>query len=378
MDFAFTEEQDAVADLAAQILGDACDPEHLRTLENADGDGIDHALWRALGEANLLGVALPEQHGGSELGLLALCRLLEEAGRHLAPVPLLPTLVCAALPLAEFGSQAQKQRWLQGVASGETILSAALDEVGSIDPARPRLTARAAGQRWILDGEKVCVPAAGCATRVLVPARLRDGSVGVFLVDPGAKGVRLEEQRANNHERQYRMQLEGVEVGPEDVLGDPAGGAAIVAWLEQRAQVALCAMQVGVAEEALRRTAEYTSTRKQFGRAIGTFQGVALRAADAYIDVEAMRSTLWQAAFLLESEKPAQREVAAAKWWACRGGQRVVHTAQHLHGGTGSDIDYPIHRYFLWARQLELTLGGASQQLARLGNLIAQADAAAG
>jgi len=151
------------------------------------------------------------------------------------------------------------------------------------------------------------------------------------------------------------------------VIGDPESGDAILAWLLLRGTAALCAQQLGVASEALRRTAEYIAQRKQFGRPIATFQGVALRAADAFIDLEAMRGTLWQAAWRLAEHLPAEPEVAAAKWWACTAGHRVVHTAQHLHGGIGADIDYPIHRYMLWAKQAELTLGGASIQAAKLG-----------
>ena len=145
-------------------------------------------------------------------------------------------------------------------------------------------------------------------------------------------------------------------------------------WTVERARVALAATQLGVAQEALRRTAEYTSQRKQFGRPIGSFQGVALRAADAYIDVDCMRSTLWQALWRLDEGQTAAIEVGVAKWWASRGGQRVVHTAQYLHGGIGADIDYPIHRFFLWAKQLDLCLGGVSAQLSKLGALVAQAN----
>ena len=154
--------------------------------------------------------------------------------------------------------------------------------------------------------------------------------------------------------------------------GNPGAGGAIVHWLEERALTALAALQLGVAEEALRRTAEYTTERKQFGRPIGSFQSVSLRVADAYIDVEAMRSTLWRAIWKVSTEGSAALEVSAAKWWACRGGHRVVHSAQHLHGGIGADIDYPIHRYLLWSRQIELTLGGASQQLSKIGSLLAE------
>ena len=187
---------------------------------------------------------------------------------------------------------------------------------------------------------------------------------------PAARASALERELATNREPQARLTLDGAKLSEDAVLGDPSGGAEIVEWLLDRALVGLCAIQLGVAEEALRRTAEYTRTRRQFGRPIASFQGVALRAADAYIDLEAMRSTLLQAAWRVAEGLPARAEVAAAKWWACRGGQRVVHTAQHLHGGIGADVDYPIHRFFLWSKQLDVTLGGASRQLARLGALL--------
>jgi alkylation response protein AidB-like acyl-CoA dehydrogenase len=127
----------------------------------------------------------------------------------------------------------------------------------------------------------------------------------------------------------------------------------------------------GVAETAVRMTAEYTKTREQFERLIATFQAVGQRAADAYIDAEAIRLTAWQAAWRVDAGLPAEAEVAVAKFWAADGGQRVVHAAQHLHGGVGVDRDYPLHRYFLWAKHLELTLGSATAQLLTLGSLLA-------
>jgi alkylation response protein AidB-like acyl-CoA dehydrogenase len=135
---------------------------------------------------------------------------------------------------------------------------------------------------------------------------------------------------------------------------------------------------VGVCEEALRLTAEYTKTREQFGRVIASFQAVGQRAAEAYIDTEAIRLTAIQAAWRLASGLPAAEEVAVAKFWAADGGQRVVHAAQHLHGGMGVDRDYPLHRYFLWAKQLELTLGGATTQLRHLGALLASEPVGSG
>jgi len=374
MDFTFTEEQEAVRELARQILGDACEAEHLAALErDAEGDGLDHDLWKSLAEANLLGVAVPEKQGGSDMGLGALYALLEEAGRALAPVPLLQTLVYAALPIVAFGTDAQRDRWLPGVVSGETLLSAALHELGGDNAAHPSVRAQASGDAWVLTGMKVCVPLADAAARILVPAAAGEGRTGVFLVDPKAQGVLLERGFANNFERQFVLTLDGVEVGPDDVLGDPQAGAEIVDWVVERARTAIAAMELGVCEAALRMTAGYTATRKQFGRPIGTFQAVTMRAADGFIDLECMRSTLWQAAWRLEEGLSAAAEVNAAKWWACRGGNRVVHTAMHLHGGTGADVDYPVHRYFLWSKHLELLLGGAGQQLAEIGAAAANA-----
>jgi alkylation response protein AidB-like acyl-CoA dehydrogenase len=126
-----------------------------------------------------------------------------------------------------------------------------------------------------------------------------------------------------------------------------------------------------VCEEALRLTAEYTKTREQFGVPLASFQAVGHRVADAYVDTEAIRLTAWQAAWRIAAGLPAAAAVAVAKFWAAEAGQRVVHAAQHLHGGIGVDRDYPLHRYFLYAKQIELTLGGATHQLRALGRMLA-------
>jgi acyl-CoA dehydrogenase len=212
------------------------------------------------------------------------------------------------------------------------------------------------------------VPAAHLAARVLVPARIDDHSVGVFLVDPTGEGVALVRAETTNREIVGHLTLDGA---PGDLLGDSGSGSRVMEWLLQRVLVGICALQVGVAEEAVRQAASYTSGRTQFGKPLSTFQGVALRAADAYIDTEAMRVTMWQAAWRLAVGDDAGTEVEVAKWWAADGGQRIVHSTQHLHGGLGADIDYPIHRYFLWGKQLENLLGGASYHLARLGRRLA-------
>ncbi len=363
MDFNFSEEQLAVRDLAAQIFSGRVDAERIKAIEATD-NRIDRELWTDLAKANLLGIALDEAHGGSGLGLTALCLVLQEQGRRLAPVPLI-TVALGALPLQQFGTPEVAREWLPRIVEGQAILTAALDEADSIDPAAPRMRL----ENGALHGIKVAVPAGGVADRVFVPAATDEG-VTVFVVDPRSPGVTIEPVDTTAHQATAHIRFDGVT--PEAVLGKPGDGAAVVNWILERAQVALTAIQLGVAQEALRLTAEYASERFQFGKPLSTFQGVSLRAADAYIDTTAMDVTLWQAAWRIDEGLDASQEVAVAKWWAADGGQRVVYATQHLHGGMGADVDYPIHRYFLWGKQIADSLGGASLQLARLGAQIAE------
>jgi alkylation response protein AidB-like acyl-CoA dehydrogenase len=369
MDFSFSEEQEAVRDLAKQILEGQVTHERLKELE-AGEERFDRKVWQELANAGLLGITLPESVGGAGQSFLAVALLLEQVGRTVAMVPVLPTIVMGAMPIAEFGTDEQKQRYLPGVASGETVLTAALTEFGT-DALHPTVTATRDGDGWRLDGVKEEVAAGLVADAVLVPAATGAATVGVFLVDPQASGVTLERQDTTSGIPEARMTLAGVTVGVDDVLGEPEAGAAIVEWIVERTTAALCATAIGVCDQALRMTAEYTKTREQFERPIATFQAVGQRAADAYIDTEAVRLTAWQAVWRLDAGLPATAEVAVAKFWASEGGQRVVHAAQHLHGGMGVDRDYPLHRYFLWAKQIELTLGSETPQLVKHGAMLA-------
>ncbi len=249
------------------------------------------------------------------------------------------------------------------------LLTAALIEDGG-DPRVPVTTARRDGDAWVLDGEKICVPDGMLADRILVPATA-DGQVVIAIVDPDARGVSRLRQRTTSGHDEALLRFEGVRVTEADLLGGTSGGAEVLDWTIERATAALCAVAIGVCEEAVRMTAEYTKTREQFDRPIATFQAVGQRAADAYIDTEAIRLTAWQAIWRLSEGLPASAEVAVAKFWAAEGGQRVVHAAQHLHGGMGVDRDYPLPRYFLLAKQLELTLGGTTPQLLALGRILA-------
>lgn len=199
MEFSYTEEQDAVRELARQIFTDQTSHERSKELETS-GTWYDVALWQELAQANLTALALPESLGGSGQGLTEVCILLEEQGRRCAPVPLLPTVVLGGLPIAEFGSEAQRKRWLVPVAESGAVLTAALSENGSSDPTRPRMSATRDGDDFVLNGEKICVPAAEQAAVMVVAASTGDGDVVVLLVEPASDGVTLERESVFHHE----------------------------------------------------------------------------------------------------------------------------------------------------------------------------------
>lgn len=374
MDLSLDENQSAIVELARKILEEKLPVERLRAIEASD-EWFARDVWAELAQAGLIGVALSEDVGGGGFSEVEACLLLEEIGRAVAPVPYLATVLLGALPLNRFGSDEQRERDLPGVVAGEVVLTAALIEPGeAFVPARFATSAVRDGDGFRVDGEKWFVPFASEARRILVPARTDDGVV-VLLVDPAAPGVCLERVETTSFEPQWAVTLEDVRVGADGVLGDEATGAHIVAWMVERALAGLCAMQAGVSDKALRLTASHVSEREQFGQKIATFQAVAQRAADAFVDTQAILLTSRQAAWRLGSEKDATTELAIAKYWAADAGQRVAHAAQHLHGGIGVDTDYPLHRYFRWTKMLELTLGGAAVQLDRIGQALAEGAA---
>jgi alkylation response protein AidB-like acyl-CoA dehydrogenase len=316
MDFALSEEQQAIAELAGRILE-----------EQTSAD----KAWAELAKANLLGLCLPEDVGGSGYGFVEACILFEQLGRTTAAVPLLPTLV-SAMAVAALGTPEQRQRWLPGVVSGDVVLTADID------------------------GSHSLVPYADGAAALLC---VNDD--GIVVVDPSQ--LELSRQQVGSGEPVFSYH--GGSMASQLGAGELASH-----WIRQHWTVALCAVQTGVTERALRMTAEYVAGRQQFERPIGSFQAVGQRLADAYIDVEAIRLTMWQAAWRLAEGLPSDEQVAIAKFQASDGGQRVCAAAQHLHGGIGVDLDYPLHRYTLWAKQVELTLGSGTPQLVKIGEML--------
>ena len=378
MNFTQNESQRELSLLSRRILTDRLTPERLAAAEAA-GDRFDPALWASLAGAGVLAAGLPESVGGAGLGLLEQCSVLTELGRAVAPVPYLASIVLGAGALAAFGTPDQQRRWAAPAGRGELILTAALPEEDGDDPRMPSASAEPVkedgevGGGWLLSGVKTAVPAAPLADLLLVPAATAGGAA-VFLVTPGDAGVTVERQQVTGGSSAGQVTLRGTRLGGDRVLGSPAAGPDITEWLVARGTVGLCALQLGVVERALELTSAYARERVQFGRPIGSFQAVTQRLADAYIDVEAVRLTMWQAAWRLAAGLPAGTEVATAKFWAADAGHRVAHTAVHVHGGVGIDMDYPLHRYFTAAKRAEFALGGATSQLRRIGAALASAD----
>jgi 3-oxocholest-4-en-26-oyl-CoA dehydrogenase beta subunit len=277
--------------------------------------------------------------------LLEHCSVLIELGRAVAPVPYLPTVV-AASAIARFGS----------LDSTDLVYTAALSD--------DEVLAEQSGSGWRLNGTKSCVPAGALASLILVPATTPDG-VKVFMVKPAE--VAITRQRIVDNDTEAWLDFADVSLDSDRVLG----GAEVADWLLTRYTVGLCALQLGVTERALELTAEHARNRVQFDRPIGSFQAVAQRLADAYVDVEAIRLTLWQAAWRVSEGLPADIEVASAKFWAADAGHRIAHTTVHVHGGMGIDMDHPAHRYFVAAKRNEFALGGATAQLRRIGAVLA-------
>jgi alkylation response protein AidB-like acyl-CoA dehydrogenase len=384
MDFSPAEAGTDLAGLTKDILSRTLTPQRLRDIESGV-DRIDRTLWTDLAAAGVLSAALPESVGGGGYGLLEQCAVLVELGRAVAPVPYLDSIVVAASAVARFGTPEQRARWAEPAASGELVLTAALDASVSVAPGSGSgpafsVVAEEVDGGWRLTGTLAAVPSATIADAILVPSATKQGAVG-FMVLTGEAGVAVTPVEVVDLGAVGRVELEGVVVPSDRVLAgtsesvseSESSGTEVVESMVTAATVGRCALQLGIVEQALALTAEHARTRVQFDRPIATFQAVAQRLADAYVDVEAVRLTLWQAAWRVAEGLPARAEVATAKFWASDAGHRVAHTAVHIHGGMGIDTDHPLHRYFTAAKRQEFESGGATAQLLRLGDLLAAA-----
>ncbi|GAA2791108.1 acyl-CoA dehydrogenase family protein [Streptomyces showdoensis] len=411
MDFTPTEEQQAARELAARIFGDLATPERLA----AAGTGADAELWKALCASGLPGAV-------EETGLLGLVLLAEEQGRTTAQVPFTATCVYGLLAVSRHGTGEQRARLLPGLRDGTTVVTGAFPALAGAGAVRAdaegRLTGTLDRVPWLRDATHVLVPAAdrslwlvrtADAGRPVEPVELTaPWSAGRLVLD-GVPAERLGERRDGERPvgaRSDRATAEGADDPPyrataaegaddspyrataaEGADDSPyrataAEGADDSPYRDPyddvlaAARIAFAGLQAGVCAGSLARAVAHTSERQQFGRPLSSHQAVQLRAADAHMDTESIRVTAYEAAWRHDEDLPVGEHALTAAWWAAEAGKRVVHAGQHLHGGLGADLDHPVHRHFLWGRQLDAYLGCGTELLAELGDLLAKgADA---
>jgi alkylation response protein AidB-like acyl-CoA dehydrogenase len=357
----------AARDLAARIFGDLATHERL----TAAGTGSDGELWKALCEAGLPGAV-------EDIGLLGLVLLLEEQGRTTAQVPFAASCVYGLLALSAHGSAGQRERLLPGIAAGTVVVTGALSAPAVREGARGELTGVVPAVPWLRDATHVLV--ADDAHRLWLVRTADAGCEPVELTAPWSAG---------------RLTLAAT---PAERLGAPGGGndrsgadngnagnfgnfgngvgSDVAAYDDvlATARTAFAGLQAGVCAGSVARAVAHTNTREQFGRPLATRQAVQLRAADAHLDTEAIRVTAYEAAWRRDEGLEYATHALTAAWWASEAGQRVVHAGQHLHGGTGADLEHPVHRHFLWGRQLDAYLGCGSELLQELGAAIVHAE----
>ena len=370
MDFTLDETQQAVARVAAEVLGQA-------RPAAPPADGFDAALWKELGRAGLLSLALPSWLGGDGLGVLDVAVALTEVGRQAASVPALATLVLGVLPVVRWGDRDLQQALLAGVAAGDTVLTAAVREPSGVMPARPATTATLGRTSGTVSGVKIGVPYAAAADWILVPASLEAGGTGVVIVKASAEGVSWQRTHSSSGEPEYTLRLDEAPVA--DLLGSAtgdgeAGRGQAAQDLYQLAVAGACCLADGALAGALALTTAHVAAREQFGRPLAAFQAVAQHIADVYITSRTLHLAALSACWRLQAGRDAGSDLDVAAYWLAGQAPEALRTCHHLHGGIGMDVTYPLHRYSALVKDLVRFVGGADYRLDRLGARVCARD----
>jgi len=362
LDLAFTAEQEMLREVARSLLVEHAPLTVVREMEDHPV-GYPTGLWKQLGALDLLGLLLPEAHGGSGMGLLEGVVLYEELGRSLAPTPHFVSCVASANALVVGGTDAQRAEWLPRIASGEAVLSPAwVEPDGGFGPrgVQARATSTDGGATFTLTGVKRHVAFAAAATRLVVLARTGDDAadIDLFLVDPHAEGVTLTQQFTVASDTQYRVDLAGVRATAADRIGDPGTGWATWTAVRDDALILLAAWAVGAAEAAQEMTVQYAKDREQFGKPIGAFQSIAHYLADGQATLDGARTLVHEAAWARASARSVTRLAPMSKLFACKVLRDVTATAQQIYGGNGFTLEYDVQLYFRRAKALQVSWWG--------------------
>ena len=357
MDLDFTEEHGILRDMVRALCAGHATVEVVRAFED-DARGYPDGLWKQLSEQGLVGILIPESHGGGGQTLLEAAILHEELGRALAPTPHLESAVLAAGAIARAGSAEQKSTWLPRIAAGEAILTPAwLEPKSSFAAKGVQLRATKDGDGFVLSGSKMHVTFARAADRLVVLARVGDGEfdIDLFLVDPQAVGVTLSQRHNLGSQSVYRVDFEKVRVAAKDRIG--AAGSGWATWQDVMLDGAIlaAAQAAGGARRALEITVEYAKTRQQFGKVLGAFQAISHYLADGATQIAGGSTLVYEAAWSRSVGKDVSRLAPLAKLFMCHAFRDVTAMCQQVWGGVGFTIEYDIQLYFRRAKQLQMS-----------------------
>ncbi len=353
----FTDEQDMLRDMVRGLCAQYAPDEVVRQYED-DPTGYPPELWGQLAELGLLGLMLPEEYGGAGSSMLDGVILYEELGRSLAPIPHLESCVMSAGALLAAGSDDQRREWLPRLASGDAIVVPAWLEPGNgFSPQGVQLRATPSGDGFVLDGTKMHVRFAAAAERLLVLARTGDGpeDVDLFLVDPSADGVTLDQRMSISSDTQYRVDLAGVAVPASARVGDAGSGWATWSTVMVDVMILTAALANGGCDHALEVTVQYAKDREQFDKPLGAFQALAHNMADARTVADGSKLLAYEAAWAHSTGGPLARLAPMAKLTACNSFRDTTAMAQQIFGGVGFTLEYEIQLYFRRAKQLQLS-----------------------
>ncbi|MEW6642186.1 MAG: acyl-CoA dehydrogenase family protein [Pseudomonadota bacterium] len=359
MNFDFSDEQKQLRDEARRYLAEHSSPKAVRAV--LDGAApYDRALWKGLAGMGFLGVAIPEEFGGSGAGHLELCVIAEEMGRALAPVPFSSSIYLAAEAIMLAGSDEQKRLLLPGFSSGETIGTLALFE----GPGNPSPKAiKATVSNGLLSGKKIPVADGDIADVAVVAARTassgRETDIGLFIVDLKGKGV-TRKSLANLDPSRNQAEIV-FENCPAEPLGAAGEGWSVLTRVLDRAAVLMAFEQVGGADRALEMGRDYALDRVAFGRPIGSFQAVKHLLADMYVSATLARSNAYFGAWALSTNAAELPEAAAtARISATQAFQHCSKNNIQVHGGMGFTWEFDCHLYYRRSNALALALGSQS------------------
>lgn len=353
---------------ARDFLSKECPKSKVRELEG-DEKGHDPELWHKMAGLGWMGLLFPEEYGGMEGDFLDLAILIEEMGRNILPSPFFPTVVLSGLPILEYGTSEQKNKFLSQIANGEAIWTLALTEESAIlKPSGIRLLATQEGEKYLVEGTKLFSPYAHIADYLLVVARTGEAekAVTAFIVDTKSPGINIEIMPTIAHDKQCAVSFDKVEVNKNDILGEVDKGWDIVEFILQRPSVLKCAEVLGASQAVLDMASSYAKERIQFDKPIGSFQGVQFRLADNFIDVEGLRYLTYRAAWEISVGSPSNLNISLAKAKANEVYQRVCIDGIRTHGAIGFTADHDIGLYFRRVKEAEFALGDSNLHRERI------------